>query len=447
MSRNSSGSRTSRPDRPKKPYPDFPLAPHASGTWQKKIRGKIHYFGRWGKVVDGKMTRLPGDGWKEALDEYKVQADDLHAGRTPRPKTAGLTVADLCNHFLTAKKNKLDAGELTPRLFAEYRATTDLVVAAFGKGRLVDDLRPDDFAALRAERAKKWGPVRLGDFVQKVRSVFKYGAENGLLDRPVLFGSEFKKPSRKTLRLHKAKGGKKMFTRDEVRGLIESAGVPFKAMLLLGINAAFGNTDAGTLPLAALDLEGGWVIYPRPKTGIERRCPLWPETVQALRDALADRPTPKQPGAEGLVFVTKYGNAWAGDGTATAVSHEFGKLLAKLKIDRPGVGYYTLRHTFRTVADATKDPVAIRCIMGHTDSSIDATYTHHIDDARLRAVTDHVRGWLFGSSPSPDPAATVYGSTVPAKPAKNPTTAGESPAPATVAGAATLATDAEGGAA
>src|SRR3954471_8373550 len=90
-------------DRPKKPYPEFPLSPHASGAWQKKIRGKIHYFGRWGKVVNGKLMRIEGDGWKEALEIYKAQADDLHAGRTPRVHGDGLSVADLCNRFLTAK--------------------------------------------------------------------------------------------------------------------------------------------------------------------------------------------------------------------------------------------------------------------------------------------------------------------------------------------------------
>ena len=101
---------TKATDRPKKPYPTFPLTPHASGKWQKKILGRIHYFGRWGRMVKGKMERLPGDGWEEALKFYKAQAADLHAGRTPPPPDAkdAVTIGSLSNRFLTAKLMKLD---------------------------------------------------------------------------------------------------------------------------------------------------------------------------------------------------------------------------------------------------------------------------------------------------------------------------------------------------
>ena len=210
-------------DRPKKPYPDFPLSPHASGAWQKKIRGKIHYFGRWANRVNGKLIRIDGDGWKDALEDYKVQADDLHAGQTPRVKGNGLTVADLCNRFLTAKQRQREAGEISVRMFGEYKAATDRLVAAFGKARLVDDLAADDFEALRDAMAKQWGPVRLGNEIQKVRTVFKYGYESGLIENPVRYGPQFKKPSASVLRRHRAKSGERMLEADELRRLIDAA--------------------------------------------------------------------------------------------------------------------------------------------------------------------------------------------------------------------------------
>src|SRR5262249_36100267 len=84
MSDSTTPPRHRKPNRPKKADPDFPLTPHASGAWQQKIRGKIYYFGKWARRINGKLERVPGDGWEEALALYKSQADDLHAGRTPR---------------------------------------------------------------------------------------------------------------------------------------------------------------------------------------------------------------------------------------------------------------------------------------------------------------------------------------------------------------------------
>lgn len=387
----------SKADRPEKPYPSFPLSPHPSGKWQKKIRGKIHYFGNWGRRVDGKMQRVEGDGWQEALALYKAQADDLHAGRTPRAVSSreGLTVGVLREQFLTAKSRALDAGEIGTRTYREYRATADLLQSTFGEGRLVDDLASDDFAQLRADLAKRYGPVRLGNEITRVKTVFKYGYDAGLILQPVRYGPEFKKPSAAVLRKHRAKNGERMLEPKEIRALIDAAGVRLQAMILLGVNAGFGCFDVATLPLKALDLAGGWVDFPRPKTGIARRCKLWPETVKALEAAIAARPEPKGKEERRLVFLSTRGRSLVHRGSANAVSVVARALMKDTEVHRSRIGFYTLRHVFRTVADACRDSVAIDRIMGHSDPSMGAVYRERIDDDRLEAVADHVREWLY----------------------------------------------------
>jgi integrase len=352
-------------------------------VWAKKIRGRLVYFGPWSDP-DGALAR------------YLDQKDALHAGRTPRPDSGDLAVKDLCNAFLNAKREAVKAGELSPRTWAGYKSACDEAVAAFGKRRLVSDLGPDDFAALRNRLAKRYGPHGLGTAIQCLRCLCKYGFDAGLVDRPVRFGPGFKRPSKKTLRLHRARQGPKLFSAEEVRRMLDAAKQPLRAMLLLGVNCGFGNADCGRLPLSAVNLDSGWVDYPRPKTGIPRRCPLWPETVQALKEALAARPAPKDAADAALVFVTKYGEPWAKDTNDCPVAKETAKLLKGLDISgRKGLGFYTLRHTFRTVADEAKDQPAADYIMGHEVPHMSSHYREVIGDERLRAVSDHVRAWLF----------------------------------------------------
>ena len=51
--------------------------------------------------------------------------------------------------------------------------------------------------------------------------------------------------------------------------MIDSAGVPLKAMLLLGINCGMGQSDIANLPKSHVDLERGWLDSPRRKTGVD----------------------------------------------------------------------------------------------------------------------------------------------------------------------------------
>jgi integrase len=198
------------------------------------------------------------------------------------------------------------------------------------------------------------------------------------------------------LRIHRATQGPKLFTADEVRRLIGVADAPLKAMMLLGINCGFGTADCAQMPLRALDLESGWVDYPRPKTGIPRRCPLWPDTVLALREVLASRREAKAAADLDLVFITARGHTWQKTSGGSYAAHKFRGLLRELGINgRKRLGLYTLRHTFRTVADEAKDQPAADFIKGHEVAHMSAVYRETISDARLKAVTDHVRAWLF----------------------------------------------------
>src|SRR5262249_7169563 len=81
------------------------------------------------------------------------------------------------------------------------------------------------------------------------------------------------------------------------------------------------------------------------------------------------------------------------------VSKETAKLLKSLGIrGRKRLGFYALRHTFRTIADEAKDQPAADYIMGHEVPHMSSVYRETISDARLRAVADHVRSWLFAPS-------------------------------------------------
>jgi integrase len=388
-------AKSTRNSKPSKPYPDFPLTAHPTRRWCKKIRGRLHYFGPWGDP-------------QGALTKYLEQKDDLHAGRTPRVANDGLTVSGLCNRFLTTKRQLLDTGELSPQSWQDYFLTCERTAKVFGRDRLVTDLAADDFERLRAVLAKQWGPVRLGNTIQRVRSVFKFGYEAGLIDKPVRYGPGFKRPSRKVLRLSRAAKGTKMFEASELKAMLGKASPQLKAMILLAVNCGLGNTDCAGLTVVHLDLAGGWLNYPRPKTGVDRKAKLWPETVAAIRSVLAKRREPKDPAHADLVFLTKYGAPWCTvrteeqeDGTLKivaddSVSKETRKILNGLGINGHR-NFYALRHTFRTIADESRDQPAVDHIMGHARDDMASVYRERISDDRLAAVANHVRQWLLAN--------------------------------------------------
>jgi integrase len=202
-----------------------------------------------------------------------------------------------------------------------------------------------------------------------------------------------------------------MFEADDIRIMLDYAGPVMHAMLLLGVNAGFGCADAGRLPISAIDFEAGWITFPRPKTGTNRRVPLWPETIKALREALELRPNPASDEYADLVFLTRWGRSFFKDSTRY-LTEQFRKFLQSIdqqrqtkakrdkieppeKLYRRGRGFYTLRHVFETIGGESCDQVAVDAIMGHERGEMASIYRERISDDRLQAVVNHVRAWLF----------------------------------------------------
>ena len=159
----------------RKPRPGLPTLSTCERPLGQKVRGNFRYFGKCADDPNGEA----------ALELWLAQKDELLAGREPSTNREGLTVGKLCSDFLAAKRRLLENDEITPRTWDDNRVTTDRIVAAFGKKTLVDCVTADYFEHLRAELAKTLGVVALSNAIRRIRSVFRYGYEAGLIQQPV----------------------------------------------------------------------------------------------------------------------------------------------------------------------------------------------------------------------------------------------------------------------
>ena len=104
----------------------------------------------------------------------------------------------------------------------------------------MDDLKPQDFAKIGAELAR-YSPNRRTIEIGRIKQIFKYASDDRLVEKPVIYGSEFKPPSRAEKRKYKSKGGKRLFTGVEIRQLLNAASPPLKAAI--GVGAEWACVD------------------------------------------------------------------------------------------------------------------------------------------------------------------------------------------------------------
>lgn len=393
--------------KPAKPYQEFPLTAHQNGQWCKKIKGKVWFFGVWSDP-------------DAALRKYLDEVNEIQAGRDPRKTVVArlssteLSVSDMCGLFLERQEARAESGEITKRHFSDCLKSCRRLIDHMGNFHRANAVGAADFKGYRKSFPSTWGPSMISGEIQRIRSAFKWAYESDLLAAVPNFGPDFRKPSKTVNRRDQQqraaeRGGKLDFTSEEIQKLLNASDGWLHACILLGINGGMGNADCGRLSTTFLNLESGWYDLAREKTGIPRRFQLWPETIDAIRAAMRQRPIAKNDADDPLCFLTSHGlpiwwQASKPNGEVYLcdnVNKAFSKLVTKCGVDRSQRGFYSLRRTFETVAGATKDQVAVDYIMGHADASMAAVYRQGIEDQRLIDVGQHVHAWLYPVKETP----------------------------------------------
>lgn len=376
---------TSKAGRPRKSK-DFPLFVHKGrGYWCKTVLGKHRYFGKVADDPDG----------KQALKVWNFQRDWLLAGEEPPPygqNSTSKTVLDVCNYWIGHKETLLNAGELARRTYDEYFATCEFLMAVVGKTTPAKACGPLQFEKVRSALAKRYNANGQCKRITQIRSIFQTAYDDHVLEDRPNFGRSFKRPKAATLRKIRNSKGDQSYTPEEIRSLLSEATVNMRAMILLGLQAGFGNSDVACLPRSAV--KDGWIVWARVKNAIPRRVPLWPETIEALEAAAKHADSL---GETKLFFISPKGVLYCSDERTQhhRVATHFRYVRNRAKVANSHT-FYDLRRTFETIAGETADQVAVDAIMGHTpsESNMAARYRQRISDVRLQAVVDHVREWL-----------------------------------------------------
>ena len=361
--------------KPAKPYADYPLFAHACGKWAKKIDGKTVYFGSW-------------DEPDLALSEYRAYIADKELDGE-----SDISLSKAANLFLAAKNHAVTNGLLANRTYSEYKSTLKAMLNHWGREFPLSNIDGPELLRYYNERSKTRNLVSMGNECVRIKTIFFYLEDKDLIQEAPKFPKEFKKPSRKLVRRHKREVGSKVISRADIDRLMFNAGGTLRPMILLAVQGGFSPADIANLKISHVNFdegEDGWINMPRVKTEVDRNFPMLLDTANALRNYIANRPTPARKSDEEYLFLTHSGERLNPD--KSEFTPWFSALAKQCGLKATA---YWLRHTCQNVAEKGGDMTAVKMLMGHADQSISDTYRHEIEDSRMHAVVGLIRDYLF----------------------------------------------------
>lgn len=367
-----------------------------SGQYRKSYRGNEKYLGTDpDKVLERWLAHVAEVDARRAREQPTTQEVSVN----------DLTVGHLCKLFIAHKKERVSIGRLSQKSVSNYERVAVLLLRYLGKNRKLSSLKSKDFAKLLVEFSKprprqvkdrtieakaSISPFTVANRVQHTYSFFIYAVEEKFIDELPWKKRDFSKPERRQKEIHKDARPSKEATREEILALLENASDTWRAIILMGINSGYGNTDLANLTWSDIG-SGGWVEKVRSKTGIRGKFKLWPETIDALGKL-------KRSPDDNLIFRGPKGADYIPKGNNKRLTKQFSKLADKSGVKRLGLSVYSLRHSFQAIGDESGDYIAVKHIMRHSKNEISDVYRGKApSNERLEHVTETVRRWLFGT--------------------------------------------------
>ncbi len=349
----------------------FPLTLHRTGQYCKKIKGRTRYF---------------GTDKKQALERYLGQATYLHGCQRSIQTAANgkMTLKELCDLYLKYQESRVFADVLTPKHYNDQIGCVKKLNSFLGRERKIESILTLDLQNYKRRLQGAYPSVhRQNLHISVMKAMFHWARKNGLLESIPNIDA-----------ISKGKiivdQEKCTFDSQQINKLLSGADVKMRAMIWLGLNCGFGCTDCGKLKWKDMDFKNSRVKLARNKTGIRRNLPLWPETIQALKEL---------PRSGQLVFYTSEGHPWVttvvrtksnGEREYTPVNRitpTFSRLMKKVGIHAPkGTGFYALRRTAATMAARSGDPFAVQRLLGHVDLTMATRYVQDVSEQTDRVI-------------------------------------------------------------
>jgi integrase len=348
----------------------FPLTLHSTGQYCKKIKGKMHYFGK---------------DKKQALEQYLEQAAFLRNGKAKMFKTTNgnMTLKSLCNIYLQHQQAKATSAEIAIRHHADQISCLKKFMSFIGQHRKISEISTIDLQNYKRKLKRTYNSAhRINLHISTMKTMFHWARKNDILGYiPNIDAVSSVKI------IHKQHH---VFISEEIHRLFDLADVQMKAMIWLGLNCGFWCTDCAELKWSDLDLVSGRVKLARGKTGVLRDLPLWPETIQSLEKIpksgnLVFRTSADKPLIRTTYYINKDGSSkYSNINLATS---RLSKLMKKAGIQAPkGTGFYTLRRTAATVAARSGDPFAVQRLLGHANLKMATRYVQDVSKQAGRVI-------------------------------------------------------------